>query len=514
MFLTGLIDTQQEVKQISANVAAINTTMQSSMEEIKQDVTTQLESVFLALCTKLHIPTGNPSSSSPSHTDGDHSSHSHNFKKHQFQRDLRLPWVDVTKFDGSDPTGWVTQMEHYLSLYDITNDLAKLRYGVLHLDQEHWKWWQWRKNSRKGYIAWTHFVAEIYERFDTDTNHLGRLTKLKKSGTMEDFIAAFECLAFRTEGMFDAFFRECFINDFKDEIRAHVLMAQPQSWVEATKISKEAQQVVSSQNQKPSFIPHPKPVNPTTPSAPLKIQKLTRAEMAEHQLKCLCYNYNDKYFLGHKCKEKNIFMAISEDISEEDVETPFVSESPESTDITPPSDPPEVEPIISLNALTNFSAPQTLKLIGYIKHQKVIILVDSGSTHNFIHCCIAQETHCYIHAINNFQIMIANGGSMKCGGHCENVHLQIGDYHLKSHMFAIDMGGCDIVLGADWLRTLGPILMDFKDLTIQFDQEGHQYKFQGITSDSPEIISSHHMEKLLKKGYFGVIAQLHAIQAT
>jgi hypothetical protein len=110
--------------------------------------------------------------------------------------------------------------------------------------------------------------------------------------------------------------------------------------------------------------------------------------------------------------------------------------------------------------------------------------------------------------------MIANGGSMKCGGHCENVCLQIGDYHLKSHMFAIDMGDCDIVLGADWLRTLGPILMDFKDLTMQFDQEGHQYKFQGITSSSPEIISSHCMEMLLKKGHSGVIAQLHAIQAT
>jgi hypothetical protein len=50
---------------------------------------------------------------------------------------------------------------------------------------------------------------------------------------------------------------------------------------------------------------------------------------------------------------------------------------------------------------------------------------------------------------------------MKCGGRCENVRLQIGDYNLKSHMFAIDMGGCDIVLGAEWIRTLGPILMDF-----------------------------------------------------
>ena len=44
--------------------------------------------------------------------------------------------------------------------------------------------------------------------------------------------------------------------------------------------------------------------------------------------------------------------------------------------------------------------------------------------------------------------MIANGGMIKCGGCYENVKLQVGDYHLKTHMFSIDMGGCDIVLGA------------------------------------------------------------------
>jgi hypothetical protein len=55
--------------------------------------------------------------------------------------------------------------------------------------------------------------------------------------------------------------------------------------------------------------------------------------------------------------------------------------------------------------------------------------------------------------------------------------------------------------------------MDFKELTMQFDQEGQQYKFQGIIDGSPEIISSHRMEKLLKKGHSGVISQLHVIQA-
>jgi hypothetical protein len=48
---------------------------------------------------------------------------------------------------------------------------------------------------------------------------------------------------------------------------------------------------------------------------------------------------------------------------------------------------------------------------------------------------------------------------------------------------------------------------------MQFDQGGHQYKFQGITAGSPKVISSHRMEKLLKKGHSRIIAQLHAIQA-
>ena len=112
----------------------------------------QIESIVSMLYTKMHIHKNNPLSDPPPHTEAENSSHSHNFQHHHFQHDLCLPQVDVTKFDGSDPTGWVTQMEHYFSLYDITNDLAKLRYGVLHLDQERW---QWRKNSRQGYIAWT-----------------------------------------------------------------------------------------------------------------------------------------------------------------------------------------------------------------------------------------------------------------------------------------------------------------------------------------------------------------------
>jgi hypothetical protein len=45
--------------------------------------------------------------------------------------------VDMKKIDGSDPLGWVTQMEQYLCIRGITNDLHKVHVRVLYLDVEH-----------------------------------------------------------------------------------------------------------------------------------------------------------------------------------------------------------------------------------------------------------------------------------------------------------------------------------------------------------------------------------------
>ena len=87
----------------------------------------------------------------------------------------------------------------------------------------------------------------------------------------------------------------------------------------------------------------------------------------------------------------------------------------------------------------------------------VVVLIDSGSTHNFIHQRVIEAVHCFVKAVSNFQVKIVDGGTTKCEGRCENVKLQMGDYQLNTHMFAIHMGGCDIVLGAKWLSTIDPI---------------------------------------------------------
>jgi hypothetical protein len=60
-------------------------------------------------------------------------------------------------------------------------------------------------------------------------------------------------------------------------------------------------------------------------------------------------------------------VVLFEDVSNEEVEAPLVEKLPNPTDIILPSHTPKVELIFSLNSLTRFSSPQTLKLIGYVK---------------------------------------------------------------------------------------------------------------------------------------------------
>ena len=115
-------------------------------------------------------------------------------------------------------------------------------------------------------------------------------------------------------------------------------------------------------------------------------------------------------------------------------------------------------PTISCNALAGNNT-QTLKIEGYIKKKKVIVLIDFGSTHNFIHYKLDKALNCFVYPVPDFQVMIADGGTINCSRRCSKLNLTMGEYVMNSIMIAIPMGGADVVLGIQWLKSLGT--MDF-----------------------------------------------------
>jgi hypothetical protein len=298
-------------------------------------------------------------------------------------------------------------------------------------------------------------------------------------------------LAIRTEGLSDEFYLECFLSGLKDAIQAHVCMHHPTTWLQACTLALEVETIMQAQPLHSVVTNHPHPGATSAPTQTLKVQKVSPTEMVERRKQELCYYYDEKYSPGHKCREQKFFQIdVSTSTSSEDILSDEATDTedtqptvPISYPVPPPMEPEE--PVISLHALMGISAPQTLKIKGYIKHRPVVVLIDSGSTHNFIHRRIAEEVNCFVRPVSNFQILIANGGTMKCGGRCENVKLQMGDYHLKTHMFSISMGGCDIVLGVEWICTLGPITMDYQELYMRFTQYAHTYTLRGLQVGSP-----------------------------
>ena len=79
-------------------------------------------------------------------------------------------------------------------------------------------------------MTWQIFWKALSDRFEHESHFLGHLTKLKQIGTVQEYIKAFEALAFRTGGLVDEFYLDCFISCLKEAIQAHVWMHHLATW--------------------------------------------------------------------------------------------------------------------------------------------------------------------------------------------------------------------------------------------------------------------------------------------
>ena len=64
--------------------------------------------------------------------------------------------------------------------------------------------------------------------------------------------------------------------------------------------------------------------------------------------------------------------------------------------------------------------------------------------------------------------MVASGGTINCSGKCHNIKLSMGEYVLTSPMLSIPMGGADVVLGVQRLKSMGTIAFNFQELFQNF----------------------------------------------
>lgn len=376
--------------------------------------------------------------------------------------------LSFPKFDGDDPNGWIYKAEQYFD-YNGVPDSQQAQVASFHLEGIALQWHRWLIKFR-GPLTWTEFTKAALLRFSpTDYDDPSEaLTRLRQNLTMATYQEAFERLSQRVDGLPERFLIGSFIAGLRDEIRLEVKIKQPNSLAEAIGVARLMEE--KNQIQRRTILPFrsifatkpgpnpsggilgPSPssnVRPTQ-SAPGP-QRITTEEARDRREKGLCYYCDEKFSPGHRCERPQLFMM------EDTGEASFDMENGETM--------PKV-PEISFHAIAGTDHPQTLRVLGRLKNKELVVLIDSGNTHNFIDQTIVTRYGLPVIHNKRFQVMVANREKVNCAGMCQGITIDVQGHLITADYFVFPVAACPIVLGVQWLATLGPIETDYSKLTM------------------------------------------------
>lgn len=170
-----------------------------------------------------------------------------------------------------------------------------------------------------------------------------------------------------------------------------------------------------------------------------------------------------------------------------------------------------VEPEISLQSLTGWGSPKTLRVQVEINRRKLVALIDSGATHNFIGEKEANRLGLKITPTTPFNVRVADGHPLRCRGAYRKVKLQLAGEDFTVDFYSLPLSGLDVVLGVSWLEKLGPIVCDWKAQYMRFEWAGKKIEIHGLLREQIKKAQSDEIEREARQGQaiFALTIQPH-----
>jgi hypothetical protein len=248
--------------------------------------------------------------------------------------------------------------------------------------------------------------------------------------------------------------------------------------------------------------PFVKKVSPTMP-----IHRISPTQMRERRAKGLCYSYDEKWNSSHICKTPKLYLMTGVEIQHNEPAEEVFFDSIDGINMVEEQNSVECAetPEISIHAISGSLSPNTILIVGIIQQQMVVILVDSGSTHNFLDPATVSKARSPKLISKVIGVKVANGQLMSSEGKCPVVSIRVQGNTFCTEFYILTLGDCDSVLGIQWLRTLGLIIWDFVKFTMLFSGKGEQILLQGLT---PIEISVAEGSKFLRSSNKGVMLEL------
>ncbi|XP_061350311.1 uncharacterized protein LOC133295488 [Gastrolobium bilobum] len=406
--------------------------------------------------------------------------------------------LDFPRFSSGDPTTWITAVERYFAFYQVPLP-DHLNLAAFHLNEPAASWFYGA--DQNGLMPdWRTFCTALLRRFGSSEfdDPAGALVKIQQTGSVLDYQSSFEKLVSKVSGLSATLLCSIFISGLKPHICRSVLTLRPVDYHEAFSLARVFEDQATDQKFNHAWKSAPKTVNslqltPATNSNPIlaiPICRLSQLEMQQRREKNLCYHCDEKYSFGHKCKGRPTLLYLESDDDNPD---------PEPLPVIDDNSVSEVTLEISFNALFGHRSSRSFRLTGTIKGKQVQILVVGGSTHNFITDRMALFLGLTLHHINPFQVQVGNGEALQCTASCLEISLNLQAHAFVVDLLVLDLKGADVVLGIQWLETLGPIITDYAQMTMSFTHSNSTITLHGDYSISPTQISNAQLHKLVSQ---------------
>jgi hypothetical protein len=93
-----------------------------------------------------------------------------------------------------------------------------------------------------------------------------------------------------------------------------------------------------------------------------------------------------------------------------------------------------------------------------LQGQKVFVLIDGGASHNFIDSALVKRRHIPTVEFEGFRVEVARGNTMPCDRYIPGLSLTLGRYDLAQDFYVMDLPDTNVILGVQWLSTLGSVV--------------------------------------------------------
>jgi hypothetical protein len=336
--------------------------------------------------------------------------------------------VELPMFNGEDPAGWISRAEIYFRVQETTPEV-KVRLAQICMEGPTIHFF----NALLGEVedlTWEKLKESLLERYggNGEGDVYEQLTDLKQRGTVDDYITEFEYLIAQIPKLPDKQFLSYFIHGLKPEIKGKVRSLVALGEMSRSKLL-NVTRAVERETKGVGSIPYrgPKPNHGSYRSnsngsgkngsdwvmvkrrdgdveggakrndvglrreRPAQADKrfggsrdrgftrLSYQELMDRKEKGLCFKCKGPFHPMHQCPEKQLKVLVYDGDYEEEGEAKVLAVEIDGSD--------EEEGgelcVLDLHHLA-FENHKTVKFQGQIRGVPVLILVDSGASHNFV----------------------------------------------------------------------------------------------------------------------------------